>query len=230
MKNKPVHSQKIPDGTPDEFSRYRTRDDRKEIVLGWFMRAEQFWILARVGEHDFHFDSCAWHIHALAVEMMIKTAILTVDPRAGSWKTFKSHDIFKEKHDVVRLLHRWNRADPEHAILPESVWCLHSVFSDDGKTLVESPDSFGYLGMYLSSEMIGRYNDGVLKWDRAAFQAANIVFFRLRNYIKQFLQFDMDVIDRAINGCAGRTEKAQWLSRAVRKSNPGLPSELVIVD
>ena len=84
--------------------------------------------------------------------------------------------------------------------------------------------------MYLSSEMIGRYNDGVLKWDRAAFQAANIVFFRLRNYIKQFLQFDMDVIDRAINGCAGRTEKAQWLSRAVRKSNPGLPSELVIVD
>lgn len=201
------------------------RDDRKEIVAQWFFRAQRFWILSRVGDHEFHFDSCAWHIHALALEVIIKAAILTKEPRAATWAGFNSRDIFRDGHNVIRLLLKWNALAPEHAITPKSHPLLHTAYSSDKKEFVPTPDSFGSLGMYLKTEMVGRYSEGVLMWSAHAIDAANLVFFRLREYLREFLDIDEDAIDRAMVGNAGRAKGAEWLSRAVRKSNAGLPLE-----
>lgn len=60
--------------------------------------------------------------------------------------------------------------------------------------------------------------------------AANVVFFAVRKWVLEFLEVDLDQIDSALEGCCGRSEHAAWLSRAVRKSNMGLPPREQIID
>lgn len=207
------------------------RDERKEIVLHWFVDAQRYWILSRVAEHELNLDSCAWHTHSLALELIIKAAILTIEPRSGTWASFNSRAIFRrDQHDVVRLLRTWNKlAPPNHAINAD-VPCLHDIYSSEEKRFVAAPDSFGSLSSYQKKEMTGRYSEGVLIFDTIAVDAANTVFFRLRAYLRAFLDVEEDAIDHAIRGNVGRSRRAEWLSRAVRKNNVGLPMDLRVHD
>ena len=133
-------------------------NDREEIVMEWLARAEHFWILSRVGEHELTQMFCAIHIHALAVELMIKTAILTLDPAANSWTGFDSRRIFPEGHRVVRLIDRWNKLSPKAKIVMSKDNMLGWNATGDG--LILSEHSFRRFEKYEDPEMVGRYFEG----------------------------------------------------------------------
>jgi hypothetical protein len=197
------------------------KDDREEIVQEWLARAEQFWISSRVAEHEFGHLFPALHLHALALEMMLKTAILSLDPAGCSWATFNSRRIFPEGHHVVRLVQRWNSLHPRKKITERNDGLIG--WEDMENELFLSEHSFAALEKYTDLKMVGRYFEGQLEWSTWAVDAANIVFFALRKEVKTFLKVDHDFIDSALNGTCGRSKDAMWLRRAMRKSNVALP-------
>lgn len=198
--------------------------------MHWFVDAQRYWILSRVAEHELNLDSCAWHTHSVALELIIKAAILTREPRSGTWASFNSRAIFRrDQHDVVRLLKTWNKLAPKHAINADEPY-LHDIYSSEEKRFIAAPESFGSLSTYQKKEMTGRYSEGVLLFDTNAVDAANTVFFRLRTYLRAFLNVEEDAIDRAMRGTAGRSQSAEWLLRAVRKNNVGLSIDFRVHD
>jgi hypothetical protein len=203
-------------------------NDREEIVLEWLARAEQFWISSRVAQHEFGHLFPALHIHALALEMMLKTAILSLDPADLSWATFNCRRIFTEGHNIVRLVQRWNSVHPRKKITKRDDGLIG--WEDTEEELFLSEHSFAALGKYSDLKMVGRYFEGQLEWNTWAVDAANVVFFALRNEVKTFLKVDHDFIDSALDGSCGQSNDAAWLRRATRKSNVALPINERICD
>ena len=197
-------------------------NDRERIVTEWLARAEHFWILSRVAVHEFGFLFPGMHLHALALELMLKSAILTLDP-AGAAYSDLTRRTFREGHDIMQLIERWNGLCPERQITKRINGLLGWEESGCGLELFER--SFEALSKYTNPDMISRYFEGKLEWDAWAVDAANAVFFSVRKWVLAFLKVDRDPIDAALEGNCGRTEGAAWLSRALRKSNMALPLE-----
>lgn len=162
--------------------------DRNHIVLEWLARAEQFWILSRVGVHEFGFLFPGMHLHALAVEMMLKAAILTIDPAGSSYSTV-SVRTFPERHHIMKLIKRWNALNPPKRISQKLDGILG--WNDSGSELLLSERSFEALAKYTEQEMVGRYFEGSLQWNAWAVDAANVVF-TLRRCVLDYLEVDHD--------------------------------------
>lgn len=201
--------------------------DREHIVRVWLNRAEHFWILSRVGVHEFEFEFPALHLHALAVELVLKTAILSVDPAGATYHTVNRR-TFPEGHDVIKLIARWNCVCSAHKIISKGDKKIG--WEEKEGELCFSEKSFEALSKYNDQNMVSRYFQGQLTWNAWAIDAGNEVFFYLRRYLLRFLNIGRDCIDSAVEGSCGRTKSAAWLSRALRKSNMSLPLEQRLID
>lgn len=66
--------------------------------------------------HEFGFMFPAMHLHAVALELMLKTGILMHEPAGSSLRSVNVR-TFPEKHNVRKLIEQWNALVPTKKII-----------------------------------------------------------------------------------------------------------------
>jgi hypothetical protein len=201
----------------------------RDVLLFWYGRSIEFWLLSKAAMHHFNLWQSYQHLHTLAFEMMIKLLIIlfdkSIDPNLIN--TMNTRRIFPEKHDLIRLVRRWNGLNVSPVIRQGTT---NAMFLKQGDDIVLSDESWKSFQLTNDPYYSGRYAEGGFRYNKFTIEALDFIYFELRTLAKKELNIEEDSFDEAKDGNLGREHNSDWVKRFALKSNFGVSPDLRIID